>query len=444
MSLFQQAIGDLIVMAHARGQREAAYRPRSRWMADRNARIAASVRYAARSVPYYQRLFAERAIDPRAIRSPEDLRRLPLLDKATVRRDPDAFVSRSWRGRRSVPFVTTGSTGAPLRVHHDMLSLLANIAYGERSRKTEGLGGGGRPRMMSFSRDMSTGTKVHDIYRRWTFIPRRPERIHMGVDRPFREAISAINEHRPHLLGGYGSYLEALFRFVLAERVEIHRPERIGYFSDGMTAPGRRLIEEEFGIPVLASYSAMESFKIGFSCERGTGYHIHEDLCHLRVIDGDGADAAPGECGEIVISNLVNRGSVLLNYRLGDLGALGSEPCPCGRTLPLLAELEGRKEDLLYIGPDWVVHPRAVWGVFSGIPSIVQYQLVQHEARRFELEIVARDRDDREGTRSAATDGLRKLLGDVDVVVRFSDGPLSGPGGKARPVISHCPPPALA
>ena len=438
MTLFHKVIGNVVVLAHARGQHQAAYRPASRWMADRDDRISATVRYAASTVPFYQRLFADRAIDPRTIRTPEDLKRLPLLDKVTVRRDPDAFVSRSWRGRRSVPFVTTGSTGAPLRVHHDMISLLANIAYGERSRKTDGLGGGGRPRVMSFSRDTSTGTKVHAIYSRWTYVPQRPDRIHMGVDRPFREAIVKINEHRPHVIGGYGSYLEALFRFIDAAGVDVHMPDRIGYFSDGMTAPGREFIENRFGIPVLSSYSAMESFKIGFTCEHGTGFHIHEDLCHLRVVDDMGEDARRGEWGEVVISNLVNRGSVLLNYRLGDLGTLGTAACPCGRTFPLLAELEGRKEDLIFLGPDHVVHPRAVWGVFASIPSIVQYQLVQHEPRKFDLEIVTRDHDDREATRSAATAGLQQLLGDVDVAVGFSDGPLTGPGGKARPVISHC------
>jgi hypothetical protein len=42
---------------------------------------------------------------------------------------------------------------------------------------------------------------------------------------------------------------------------------------------------------------------------------------------------------------------------------------------------------------------------------------------------------------SAAAAGLRALLGDVEIDVKASEGPLAGPGGKARPVVSHCQPP---
>ena len=49
----------------------------------------------------------------------------------------------------------------------------------------------------------------------------------------------------------------------------------------------------------------------------------------------------------MVVSNLVNRGTVLLNYRVGDLAARLPEPCGCGRALPLLSEVQGRRTEWL-------------------------------------------------------------------------------------------------
>jgi hypothetical protein len=109
----------------------------------------------------------------------------------------------------------------------------------------------------------------------------------------------------------------------------------------------------------------------------------------------------------------------------------------------VLADLEGRREDLLYLDPGRVIHPRAVWDVFARLPSIVQYRLVQHTPRTFELEIVTRDPSEGQETMSAAAAGLRELLGDVAIDVKSSQGPLTGPGGKARPVVSLCAPPQL-
>lgn len=443
MSVFHRVAGNLVVLAHARGQRAAAYRPVRRWEADRDARIASTVRFAARTVPFYRRLFAGAGIDPRGIESPEGLDALPLLDKQTVRSDPDAFVSRSLRGTRSVPFVTSGSTGEPLRVHHDLVSLLANMAYGERARKTRGLGGGRSPRMVSFSREAGTGDKVHALYRKWTYVPHRPERIHGRIDRPFQEAIELINRHRPDVVTGYGSFLEALYRFIVANGIDVHRPARIGYFSDGMSAAGRQLITRALGVPILSNYTAIECFKIGFTCEAESGFHVHADVCHLRIVDENGGDVPAGGSGEIVISNLLNRGSVLLNYRLGDLGRMATDPCPCGRTFPVLAELEGRKEDLLFLDTDRVIHPRALWSVFSQLPDVVQYQLIQHGRRTFELHVVTRDAASSLEMAGLAAAGMRQLLGDVEIDVVAGQEPLTGPGGKVRPAISLCGPPSF-
>ena len=69
------------------------------------------------------------------------------------------------------------------------------------------------------------------------------------------------------------------------------------YMAEAMPPGGRELIEQDFGIAVMSRYSAAEAFKIGFYCERRTGFHLHEDLCHVRVVDEDGRRcpmASPG------------------------------------------------------------------------------------------------------------------------------------------------------
>ena len=183
------------------------------------------------------------------------------------------------------------------------------------------------------------------------------------------------------------------------------------YMAEALPHGGREHIEGTFGIPVMSRYSAAEAFKIGFYCERRTGFHLHEDLCHVRVVGATERRLPPGEVGRIVISNLVNRASVLLNYPIGDLGSIAAEPCPCGRSFRVLSELEGRVEDILPLPDGRFVHPRAVWQVFQGDPDVLQYQLIQHEPDRFELRLATVDVDAYERAEARARPVLENLLG---------------------------------
>lgn len=133
-----------------------------------------------------------------------------------------------------------------------------------------------------------------------------------------------------------------------------------------MLSPDRRdLIEERFGCTVYSTYQAVEMSRIGFECERRQGFHLNMDLCALRVVDEVGNDVAAGLDGEIIVSNLHNRAMVLLNYRLGDWGALSVESCPCGRSLPLLARLEGRRTEAIVLGDGRVLTALIVGSLFK-------------------------------------------------------------------------------
>ena len=53
----------------------------------------------------------------------------------------------------------------------------------------------------------------------------------------------------------------------------------------------------------------------------------------FRVADAEGRTVPVGSEGEVIVSNLHNQATVLLNYRLGDRGALAAAPCLCGHAV---------------------------------------------------------------------------------------------------------------
>jgi len=439
--IFSKLYGNLVVLRNWPGQHRIPYLPEEELHALRDRRLREIVRYAAETVPYYQKFFRAEGIDPREIRSAGDLDRLPLIDKEMVRKDPTLFVSISRKGRKAIPFVTSGTTGAPLNIWHDLDSLLANIAFGEREREVESKMCG-RPfgyRMVRIVIPDSMILKVDHLYQQKTFIPVRPERLILSVLDPIEEIVKAINRFRPHVIRSYGSFLETMFRILALRKTDMHLPKVLIYVSDSMTTEARSLIEKEFGVPVLSLYNAVEAFKIGFFCERRRGFHIHEDLCHVKVVNPTGQRVANEEKGEVVISNLINRGMVLLNYRLGDIASMSNERCPCGRTLPLLSELEGRAQDTLFLQDGRFINPMLIWGVIKKRPEVVRYQFIQHEPERFELKLVTVDREVYERILGQILADLKNLLGASAVIeAEYHEQINPQPGVKFRQVMSLC------
>jgi phenylacetate-CoA ligase len=432
--------GNAVVAANLHRQRRIPFLPRGRLEALRDHRIRRMVAYAARAVPYYRDLLAREGIDAREVRGAADLDRLPVVDREVVRADPRQFLAETPAARSGLAFPTSGSTGAPMWVHHDRWSLLANLPFGEREREPviRGCGGSFRPKELYVGNETAVIRQVMAFYDKNTLLPLRPRRRFVSVGEPIEKVAAIANAERPDVLVGYGGWVDLFFKTVTARGIDFRPPKMVMYVGEALPHGARDLVEGRLGIPVLSRYSAAEAFKIGFFCEERTGFHLHEDLCHVRIVGPDGRTVAAGERGEIVISNLVNRASVLLNYRLGDVGSMSEQRCPCGRTFRLLSELEGRVEDVLQLDDGGFVHPRAVWQVFKEERSVLQYQLTQHEPRRFALELATVDEAAFREALARALPRLTQLLAPDPIIEARRREFERAPGAKFRAVASRC------
>jgi phenylacetate-CoA ligase len=438
MKAAERLRGTLTVLRALPRQRRVPYLPAEEVAELRDARVREMVRYAAETVPYYRDLFAREGIDPREIRSADDLARLPVIGKSVLYDDPSRFRSESPAGRSALAFRTSGfSTGFPLDVFHDRRSLLANIAFSERERAVEAALVGKRVRYVGAELQYApTATKqVQSFYRSASFRPLRPRLHEIPIETSVERVAARLSELQPDVIRSYGTYLETFFRLIAARGIPLHRPKAIVYGGDRMTSEGRAFVESRFGVPVLSRYNAIEAFKIGYFCEARDGFHLHEDLCHVVVATPDGRPARPGESGEVVISNLVNRGTVLLNYRLGDLARTTTEPCACGRTSRRLLELDGRITDVIRLPSGDVVHQFALWGTMKLVDGVIRYKLVQHEPARFELKLMTVDRATYDREAAELTKRVREILQGAEVEVAHRELLELAPYGKFKPLV---------
>jgi phenylacetate-CoA ligase len=403
-------------------------------------RVRAMVAHAYRTVPYYRETLDRLGLGIDDFRSAEDLARLPVIEPRQLQTDPEYFVSKASALSSYVRLRTGGSSGAPRPVFHSKYGILQNAGHGERERSLIAsiLGRRLGYRETLLISQNSTYQKTQALSKASTIVPSRfaITRQYLSVMDPPEMNVRLLNEFKPEIIETYGSYLSMLFSYLAETGAQFHRPRVLRYSSDSLAENTRRLITERFGIPVFSAYQANEALKIGFECERHTGYHLNIDLYPLRIADAEGRTLPDGETGEVIISNTVNSATVLLNYRLGDLAAIMPGACPCGRALPMLTFPSGRSDDLLELPSGEAVHPLIVRMIFAE-EEVWQYQVIQTSRTSFTVKVIPGRSADLAALRARILTRFAERFGpQVAVDLSFVDHIDRARGGKVRPIIS--------
>jgi len=156
--------------------------------------------------------------------------------------------------------------------------------------------------------------------------------------------------------------------------------ERIG---QGLRDKIRELLEKMGATmpQIYATYAMTEGKTAWIQCSESTGYHTYPDLEFLEVVDKDGNRVKEGEAGELVITLLGWRGSIVVRYRTGDMvKGINYEPCPhCGLTIPQIfpdiQRSSQMKEFQLTKVKGELINLNNIYPLLSGYKEIEEWQV---------------------------------------------------------------------
>lgn len=154
------------------------------------------------------------------------------------------------------------------------------------------------------------------------------------------------------------------------------------------------------------------------------------------MLDEDGRPCRPGETGRVVLTTLHNFAMPLIRYEIGDYAEVG-EPCSCGRGLPVLKRIHGRRRNMIAL-PDgrrhWPSFPAEMW---REVAPVEQFRLVQRTPEEIEAcYVMARELTQEEKARLEAA--LASRFGyPFRIAWKRSDALDRGPGYKFEDFISE-------
>lgn len=209
----------------------------------------------------------------------------------------------------------------------------------------------------------------------------------LNIRADVEEQLDWLIARDPHYLITHPSNLRALAARAIDRGIVLPRLLQLRTFGEVLSDETRGLCRRAWNADVADIYSSEEAGIIALQCERGS-YHVQCESLLVEVVDARGAACAPGEIGRVLITTLHNFAMPLVRYAIGDY-AQWAAACPCGRGLPVIGRIMGRRRNMLKL-PDgtqhWPSFPESAW---VGIAPIRQIQVVQKALDTIVLKIRA-------------------------------------------------------
>ncbi|MET0582205.1 MAG: phenylacetate--CoA ligase family protein [Pseudoxanthomonas sp.] len=423
-------------LAYLREYERSQWRPPEETEALQWRKLQDLLRHCWEQVPYYREQWKALGISaPGDIASPADYARLPVLNKPEIRANFDNLIAPGFRD--GMLYKTTGgSTGEPLRFGYTRESYERRLAIMWRGYGWAGARLGQRTLYLwgtPVGAQKRKDRVYHAAFNRYMLNAFEMSEARMA------EYADAVDRFRPQTIVSYVAPIMKLAEWLIANNRRIHRPQRILGAAESLHESQRRVIEQAFGCPAYNTYGCREFMLIAAECEHRGGLHVNAD--HLKVELGATGAHAQDDPGprDVIVTDLHNYGMPLLRYANGDLATAGARSCACGRGLPLLASVDGRKLDALRTSDGRFVPGEYIVYAFLYATGIKRYQVVQKRLDAFEIRLV-RDRDFDDSTIELVRRELTKVVGDsVALNFEFVDEIPLTQTGKLRVTISELP-----
>lgn len=421
-------------VAVRRRMERAQWENREQQQADVVRRLRGLLQDVGTHVPYYRQLFRERAFVPATLVSVDDLRRLPFLTKSIIRAHTEALKHAHAQGLAR--FNTGGSSGEPLVFYIGKERVSHDVAAKWRATRWWGVDIGD-PEMVVWGSPIELGAQ--DRVRGWRDRVLRTQLLpafRMSDDMLDR-FVAAIRARRPRMLFGYPSALGRIARHAESRKQRMDDLDiRVAFVtSERLYEEQREAIARVFGCRVANGYGGRDAGFIAHECPQG-GMHITADDVIVELVGADGEPVPEGQPGEIVVTHLATRGFPFIRYRTGDVALRDGRACACGRTLPLLKEIQGRTTDFVVASDGTVMHGLALIYIVRDLAGVASFKVVQESLRHTRVQLVVDERFDR-GACDGIVAGFKKRLGDgVNVTLEFVPHIAQEASGKFRYVVS--------
>ena len=160
--------------------------------------------------------------------------------------------------------------------------------------------------------------------------------------------------------------------------------------SEMLFEEDKKLLEIQFGIPIINEYGASELDLIAFENPQGE-WQVNSETLYVEILDKNNNVLPYGKEGRIVITSFYNKAHPFIRYDIGDIGVLDEKS-----TLkkPILKSLLGRTNDIAVL-PSGKKSPGLTFyyvtkSIIEDDGNVKEFIIKQNRIDSFEVEYVSK------------------------------------------------------
>lgn len=343
---------------------------------ERTRYLSEMLQHCKETVPFYRNLGV----------TGNQLETFPVTNKTLIKASSVSFRSEAYTDKKTFEATTSGSTGTPFTVLHDVDKKRRHTADVHFFWESVGHTWGTRFFYLKiWNRQNSKGKltqKMQNIV---------PIDVFKLDDDKIRGLLDSVKtDTSPKSILGYASALDRIVKYMERNPTDMSKANVISIIamSESLDGPTKKTLSEYFECPVVSRYANLENGMFAQQTSwSGNDFLVNLASYHIEILDlQENVHAKEGEMGRIVVTDLFNRAMPMIRYDTGDLGILGKS-VKDGNTHYVFKKVAGRKMDAIYDTKGDVVSSFTITNTMWKYSELAQYQFIQTARNKYTFKL---------------------------------------------------------
>ncbi len=307
-----------------------------------NRQLAKFVGHAYEHTRYYKKLLDSLGLVPADIQSAEDLKKLPVINKAIINAHYEELIPDNIQQFKHRKGKTGGTTGEPMLYLCDENTwgyvTAAKIFHWKRAGYHYGDKFAAMGSASLFSQKPSLVRRIYDKLRN-----EYPMNAVNLTDELCQKYVETIKREHIHYLYGYAAALFTFTRYVKDNGLDLTQINAVFSTSENLTDYYRKMMEETYNCKVMDCYGARDAGITAYESAKGVyqvGYNVIAEV----------VDEIEPNIGSLLATNFLNYAFPLIRYQFGDEVELASSVNEDEYNGQVIRRVMGRTSDVMRLG----------------------------------------------------------------------------------------------